>query len=92
MIGTCRASRCATESARLSLRRQGTVAKFGYKGIEVAVLGTRHSPYREAGGSGRHAGVQQNGYLVKLGGKTILHLGDASVGLILSRVRYFPEE
>jgi L-ascorbate metabolism protein UlaG (beta-lactamase superfamily) len=39
-------------------------------GIEIEVLGVGH-------GSGRHRTIQNLGHLVRLGGKTLLHLGDA---------------
>ncbi len=60
--------------------RPGAVEKISFGGIDVSVLGMRHSPFREEDGSDRHAGVQHNGYLITIGGKTILHLGDARVG------------
>jgi L-ascorbate metabolism protein UlaG (beta-lactamase superfamily) len=40
-------------------------------GVQVEVLGVGH-------GSGRHATVQNLGHLVTLGGKRLLHVGDAS--------------
>jgi L-ascorbate metabolism protein UlaG (beta-lactamase superfamily) len=49
-------------------RRRETVA-----GIAVELLGLPH------GGGGRMAGVQHLGYIVELGGRRILHLGDAEI-------------
>lgn len=59
--------------------RPGAVEKISVKGIDVSVLGMRHSPFREEDGSDRHAGVEHNGYLITMDGMTILHLGDARV-------------
>lgn len=40
-------------------------------GVEIELLGIGH-------GSGRHATVQNLGHIVKLGGKTLLHIGDGT--------------
>ena len=61
------ASRVKTITPPLTQRVATTVA-----GIPIEVLGVGH------GRSGRHATVQNLGHIVKLGGKTLLHLGDAS--------------
>ncbi len=68
---------------------QGTSTGYTCNGIEIKVLGTRHSPYFEENGTNRHEKVQQNGYLLKIGGKTILHLGDASIGFMRDIVDNF---
>ena len=62
--------------------QQGKIEKYSYNGIEITILGARHSPYYEDDGTNRHENVQQNGYLIHIGDKTLLHLGDASVGFM----------
>ena len=61
------ASRVKTITPPLT-QRVATVAA----GVQIEVLGIGH------GRSGRHASVQNLGHIVKLGGKTLLHIGDAS--------------
>ena len=61
------ASRVKTITPPLT-QRVNTVAA----GVPIEVLGVGH------GRTGRHATVQNLGHVVKLGGKTLLHLGDAS--------------
>jgi len=61
------ASRVKTITPPLT-QRVATVAA----GVPIEVLGVGH------GRTGRHATVQNLGHVVKLGGKTLLHLGDAS--------------
>jgi L-ascorbate metabolism protein UlaG (beta-lactamase superfamily) len=43
-------------------------------GIDFEVLGIRH-------GTGRHASVQNLGHIIKLGGKKLLHVGDADTAM-----------
>ena len=43
-------------------------------GIDFEVLGLRH-------GGGRHATIQNLGHLIKLGGKKLLHIGDADTAV-----------
>lgn len=43
-----------------------------FAGIDVEVLGVGH-------GGGRHAAIQSLGYVVSIGGKKILHVGDAEI-------------
>ena len=42
--------------------------------IDLEILGIRH-------GTGRHASIQNLGHLVKLGGKKLLHVGDADTAI-----------
>jgi L-ascorbate metabolism protein UlaG (beta-lactamase superfamily) len=42
--------------------------------IDLEVLGIRH-------GTGRHASIQNLGHLIKLGGKKLLHVGDADTAI-----------
>lgn len=43
-------------------------------GVDFEILGLRH-------GTGRHATIQNLGHVIKLGGKKILHIGDADTSL-----------
>lgn len=42
--------------------------------VELEILGLRH-------GTGRHASIQNLGHLIKLGGKKLLHVGDADTAI-----------
>ena len=55
-------------------------------GINVDMMGVGH-------GSGRHSSIQNLGHLVRLGGKALLHLGDAEIDpSILATLRLDEEE
>ena len=43
-------------------------------GIDFEILGLRH-------GTGRHATIQNLGHIIKLGGKKLLHVGDADTSV-----------
>ncbi len=43
-------------------------------GVDFEILGLRH-------GTGRHASIQNLGHLIKLGGKKLLHVGDADTAV-----------
>ena len=43
-------------------------------GIDFEILGVRH-------GTGRHASIQNLGHIIKLGGKKLLHVGDADTSV-----------
>ena len=43
-------------------------------GIDFEILGLRH-------GTGRHATIQNLGHIIKLGGKKLLHVGDADTSI-----------
>ena len=43
-------------------------------GIDFEILGIRH-------GTGRHAAIQNLGHIIKLGGKKLLHVGDADTSI-----------
>ncbi|HSE19430.1 MAG TPA: MBL fold metallo-hydrolase [Pyrinomonadaceae bacterium] len=43
-------------------------------GIDFEILGLRH-------GTGRHAAIQNLGHIIKLGGKKLLHVGDADTSI-----------
>lgn len=62
------ASRVTTVTPSLGQRVPTTVA-----GIELEMLGVGH-------GTGRHGAVQNLGHIIRLGGKKLLHLGDADSG------------
>lgn len=58
------ASRTLAQAAASAERRREVI-----NGVPVEVLGVSH-------GSGRHATVQHRGYIVEIGGRRVLHLGD----------------
>jgi L-ascorbate metabolism protein UlaG (beta-lactamase superfamily) len=43
-------------------------------GVDFEILGLSH-------GTGRHASIQNLGHVIKLGGKKLLHVGDADTGV-----------
>ena len=48
--------------------------RMNVSGVELEILGLRH-------GTGRHASIQNLGHLIKLGGKKLLHVGDADTAV-----------
>jgi len=53
----------------------GQTVDVGVEGITVTAVGMKHVPYPE-GGINKHRDVQNNGYIVGLGGVTLFHVGD----------------
>ena len=43
-------------------------------GVDLEIIGIRH-------GTGRHAAIQNLGHVIKIGGKKLLHVGDADTGV-----------
>lgn len=58
----------------------GSVIRQTVNGVELGVLGMKHVPSPGNGGDA-HAGVQNVGFVVSLGGVNILHGGDAVLDL-----------